>query len=290
MKEKAIIKIKNLIFSYSPDSKPILSNINLTINEGETVLLTGPSGCGKTTLCRCLNGLIPHFYTSGYFKGEVIIAGMNTIETPIPKLAQYVGFVFQNPENQLFTLNVERELAFGPENLMLPPDEIKRRVDWALKVTGIEHLKNCSIYELSGGEQQRVAIAACLTMQPKILVLDEPTANLDPLGAKKILDLIFQLNRRLNLTVIIVEHRLDLLIHKVDRIIIMDKGKIIVDMHPRAAVKDYNLENFGVSPPKVVTLYKKLQALKLIEGNPPLHVRELAAKILSLLGEQLDPS
>lgn len=178
-----IVEVRSLSYTYPGSTKPTLTNVNFSVEEGEFILLTGPSGCGKTTLCRCLNGLIPNSY-GGEFNGQVIVDGLVTTEHPVYEIAQHVGLVFQNPENELFCTSVEREVAFGPENLALPREEIRKRVEESLAMVGISHLRDKSPEELSGGEQQKVAIAALLAMKPKILVLDEPTANLDPASAQ----------------------------------------------------------------------------------------------------------
>ncbi|MEM2272906.1 MAG: ATP-binding cassette domain-containing protein [Candidatus Bathyarchaeia archaeon] len=274
----AIIETKNLTYTYPSAEKPVLEDTNLTIQKGEFVILTGPSGCGKTTLCRCFNGLIPHFY-GGRLEGDVIVAGLRTVEHPIYELAKHVGMVFQNPENQLFALTVEKDVAFGLENLGLPRDEIRRRVDWALKVTGIYDLKNRAPFELSGGQQQRVAIASVLAMQPEIIVLDEPTSFLDPLSAKSILETIHQLNRDLRITVILVEHRLDLAAKYANRIIIMDRGRIILDGEPRKIFLDDKVRLIGVGLPKVTRLYLALKENDIDLGRVPLSPEEISASI-----------
>ena len=192
----AVIEARGLTYTYPESKKPALVDVDLVVEEGEFVILTGPSGCGKTTLCRCLNGLIPHFY-GGELKGELYVAGMNVKEHKTWELAQHVGLVFQNPENQLFSLTVEKDVAFGPENLGLPRDEIRNRVDWALDRTGTTPLRYRAPYELSGGQQQRVAIASTLAMKPKVLVLDEPTSFLDPRGAQRIFETVNRLNKEL---------------------------------------------------------------------------------------------
>jgi len=168
----AIIKAEGLTYTYPIGTKPAFEDVSLNIEKGEFVILTGPSGCGKTTLCRCFNGLIPHFY-GGKLEGEITVSGLQVSEHPIHELAQHVGMVFQNPENQLFALSVEKDVAFGLENLGVPREEIRERVDWALKMAGIYGLKDRAPYELSGGQQQRVALASVLAMQPEIIVLDE---------------------------------------------------------------------------------------------------------------------
>lgn len=253
----AQIEIENLHFTYAGTQSPSLQEINLTIEKGDFIILTGPSGCGKTTLCRCLNGLIPNFY-NGDFEGTIEILGMDTSNRPISELARSVGFVFQNPENQLFSLSVERDIAFGPENLGLQREEIKERVEWALRVTGTENLRDYAPYELSGGQQQRVAIASVLAMRPEIIVLDEPTSFLDPKASNDLLMTISKLNDKLGITIILVEHRLDLASKYAKRVLIMNEGRILLDGPP---TKVYNEDVYliGVGIPKVSLLFHLLR-------------------------------
>ena len=278
----SLIKIKNLSFTYANAEEPAIKNINLTIDKGEFVLLTGPSGCGKTTLCRCLNGLIPHFYT-GEMQGDVIIDGFNTREHPVYELAQKVGLVFQDPENQLVSLNVEKELAFAPENLGLPREEIRKRVEEALQLLKIEHLRYKAPYELSGGEQQRVAIASVLTLKPKILVLDEPTSNLDPKGAEQVLKTIKVLNEKLNVTIILIEHRLDLILPYTTRVILMDQGEIVLDSSPEKAFCSNIPEKIGVDVPVSVKLYNELSKTGLKFNKIPLCAKDAAELLAGVL-------
>ncbi|RLE51987.1 MAG: ABC transporter ATP-binding protein, partial [Candidatus Methanomethylicota archaeon] len=230
----ALIEVHSLTYTYPGADRPTLVDISFEVSEGEFIVLTGPSGCGKSTLCRCLNGLIPHSY-GGEFKGKVIVDGLNTLEHPVYVLAQKVGLVFQTPENQLFCSTVEKEIAFGLENLGLPRDEILKRIDEALELMDIKHIRYSSPEELSGGEQQKVAIAACLAMKPKVLVLDEPTAHLDPLSAFRLLKTLEKLNQELNIAILLVEHRLDMVVESADRVMVMHEGKIIVDAPPQQA-------------------------------------------------------
>jgi len=253
-----LIEVKNLSFRYSGSSDYALRNVNLSISEGEFVVLAGKSGCGKTTLLRCLNGLIPHFY-DGDFDGTVKIDGRDTSENPPHVLAQIAGMVFQNPDNQLFALTVEADIAFPLENLGLPRDLIKERVEWALKLLNISDLRDRSPFELSGGQKQKVAIASVIAMKPKILLLDEPTSSLDPLSAKTLIDSILELNRKERLTIIISEHRLELLLPHADKLIIMDRGEIIYSGEPRA-VLEKDLLIYGVSMPKVSEVARYINA------------------------------
>ena len=254
----AIIEVKGLTYTYPGAKKPSISDVSLTIEKGEFVIVTGPSGCGKTTLCRCFNGLIPHFY-NGQLDGELSVAGLKVNEHEIHELAQKVGLVFQNPENQLFALSVEKDVAFGLENLGVARDEMRKRVDWALQTTEIEELRERAPHELSGGQQQRVAIACVLAMRPDIMVFDEPTSFLDPLGARKIFEVINELNKKLGITVILVEHRLDLTSNYADRVVIMDNGKIVLNGKPREVFTSEEARLIGVGIPKATLLWQLLQ-------------------------------
>ncbi|HDI12317.1 MAG TPA: ATP-binding cassette domain-containing protein [Candidatus Bathyarchaeota archaeon] len=276
----ALIETRNLTFTYAGREKPSIEDINLSIDKGEFVILTGPSGCGKTTLCRCFNGLIPHFY-NGELKGEVTVAGLKVDEHPTYELACHVGMVFQNPENQLFALSVEKDVAFGLENLGLPREEIRKRIDWAMKMTGIYELKERAPYELSGGQQQRVAIASILAMQSEVMVLDEPTSFLDPLGAKQIFDVIYRLNRKLGITVILVEHRLDLAASYATRVIIMNDGKIVLDGPPREILSSKEAKLIGIGIPKATRLYQILKndGIPLKGNETPITPKEIAELI-----------
>ena len=277
-----IVEIDNVTYYYSASKTPAIQNINLKIFEGEFVLITGPSGCGKSTLCRLMNGLIPHFF-SGKLYGKVLIKGLDTRKTPTHVLAKYVGMVFQNPENQLFLSSVEREIAFGLENLGLPKLEIKRRVNEILELFDLEDIKDKAPYELSGGQQQKVALAAILAMKPEILVLDEPTSNLDPKSAEEILNMIHKLNKEFNLTIVLVEHRLDMVSQYVDRIIIMNKGKILIQGSPRDVLIKEGIDEIGIAIPKVISVYKGLKRRGFSLENIPLSPEELALEIQIIL-------
>ncbi len=268
-----IIEAEDLTYSYPSGTKPSVRDVSLSIEKGKFVILTGPSGCGKTTLCRCFNGLIPHFY-GGELKGKLRIAGLKVDEHPIYEMAKQVGLVFQNPENQLFALSVEKDVAFGLENLGMPRDEMRKRVDWALQTTGIEELKDRAPHELSGGQQQRVAIASVLAMQPEIMIFDEPTSFLDPLGAQKIFEVINDLKVKLGVTIILVEHRLDLASKYADQVIIMDAGKIVLDGEPREIFDSEKAWLLGVGVPKAVRLWHVLQENGLRLGKVPVNSEE----------------
>jgi len=277
-----IIEAKNLTYTYPGATKPSIKDVSLTIEKGEFVILTGPSGCGKTTLCRCFNGLIPHFY-AGQLEGELTVAGLKVTEHPIYEMAQRVGLVFQNPENQLFALSVEKDVAFGLENLGVPRDEMRKRVDWALQTTGIEELRERAPHELSGGQQQRVAIASVLAMQPDIMVFDEPTSFLDPLGAQKIFEVINELNKKLGVTVILVEHRLDLASKYADHVVIMDEGKIVLNGKSNEIFNSETARLIGVGIPKATLLWQLLQENGLRLESVPTSSEEAARLLREVL-------
>ncbi len=191
--------------------------------------------------------------------------------------------VFQNPENQLFALSVEKDVAFGLENLGIPRQEMRERVDSVLRLTGIYDLKERAPYELSGGQKQRVAIASVLAMQPEVIVLDEPTSFLDPLGAKKIFEVIYDLNRNLGITVILVEHRLDLTAGYADHLIIMERGRIVLDGEPRKILSSEEARLIGVGIPKPTRLYQVLQKEVNLGATVPLSSEEMVTILKGVL-------
>ncbi len=279
----AVIETRNLTYTYPGASKPSINDVTIKVEKGEFVLITGPSGCGKTTLCRTFNGLVPHFY-QGEIKGEITVAGINTLDHHTYEMAKHVGLVFQNPENQLFALSIEKDVAFGLENNGIPREEMRKKVDWALKQTGIYDIRERSPHEISGGQQQRVAIAAVLAMEPDIIVLDEPTSFLDPLSAEKIFEVIYKLNKEQGITVVLVEHRLDLTAKYTDHLIVMDKGKVCLEGDPRKILSSEETRLIGVGIPKPTLLYEMLKKDGLTLGDKiPLSAEELADQLLEAL-------
>ncbi|MGA2574208.1 MAG: ATP-binding cassette domain-containing protein [Candidatus Methanomethylicaceae archaeon] len=278
----AIIEVKGLSYSYPESAVPTLINVDLKVEQCEFVLMSGPSGCGKTTFCRCLNGLIPASY-GGTFDGTVTVDGLSTTEHPVYEISQRVGLVFQNPENELFCTSVEREVAFGLENLALPRQEIRSRVEEALSLVGISQLKEKSPEELSGGEQQKVAIAALLAMKPKVLVLDEPTANLDPMSANSILKILVRLHRESGVTIVLVEHRLEMSAPYADRCVIFEEGRVVLNGSPQEVLYSEKANSLGIGIPQVVQVAKSLSARCGFEGRP-LSSKALAEMILGAKG------
>ena len=260
------ISARNLSFKYAGAEAPSMENVSISIEKGEFVILTGPSGCGKTTLCRCLNGLIPNFY-SGDLTGDLEVDGLNVSGKTTAELASHVGFVFQNPENQLFSLSVERDVGFGLENMGVPREEAIARVQWAMRATGIFDLREKAPYELSGGQQQRAAIAGILAMRPKILVLDEPTSFLDPKSAEEIVAVIAKLSHDIGLTTLLVEHRLDIVSRYANRVIVMDRGKVELNGAPSEVYND-RARLIGIGLPRVTMLFHLLRTDGFDVTNP----------------------
>jgi cobalt transport protein ATP-binding subunit len=281
-KPLAIVEIRDLHYSYPNAETPALRGIDLTIKKGDFILLTGPSGCGKTTFCRCLNGLIPHFY-HGELSGEVTVAGLPIRENPTTKLAQNVGLIFQNPDNQIFALSVEKDVAFGLENLGIEKAKMLEAIDWALEMTGISNLRSRATYELSGGQKQRLAIASILAMRPKVLVLDEPTSFLDPVGAERIFQVLDNLNREHGITIILIEHRLDLAVQHVDRVIIFADGRVVNDGPPEDVFSLEETRLAGVGVPKIVELHMRLKNRGISFDRPSLSPEMLIKQIESRL-------
>ena len=244
-----MIEIEDLTVQYNSHEKA-LDDLSMRVEQGEFVLLTGPSGCGKSTLARCLNGLIPHS-SEATMTGRVMVDGALTTERTVAQMATHVGLVFQNPATQLFGSTVEEEICFGPRNLGLSREEVAARSSFALEATGIEHLRDRAPWALSAGEQQRVAIAAVLAMRPKVIVLDEPTSNLDLKGAKAVLETVDRLRSEYGLTVLIIEHRLSEAGALADRVLIMSDGRLTLDGTPEAVFGEKRLlSGLGVRYPQ----------------------------------------
>lgn len=251
------IEIHDLKVSYSGRSRPTLEGLSLRIEPGEFVLLTGPTGCGKSTLLKTINGLIPHVI-EGTIEGRVVVDGTETRHAPMSALSQKVGLVFQNPEDQIFSTMVLDEVAFGPENLALPREEIRRRVETALEAVGLEGLDDRTTQMLSGGQKQRLAIGSVLSMAPDILLLDEPFAQLDPRGTREVLEVVRKLNAQ-GMTVILVEHRIHEVIDVAGRVVVMDRGRIVLDGEPRRVFeKSERLHRLGIRIPDSVELSWKM--------------------------------
>jgi energy-coupling factor transporter ATP-binding protein EcfA2 len=275
------IEINALSVKYPGRKTPVLSDLSLKIKDGETVLLLGPSGSGKSTLALTLNGLVPQSIGE-VLNGSVNINGLDTQDRPVAELAQQVGILFQDPDSQFATLKVEDEVVFGLENLKLPPDQMDRRLERALSEVEMQPARERPVYALSGGEKQRVALASLLAMQPSVLVFDEPTANLDPVGTQAVFALLAELKLRGKHTLILIEHKLDELMHLVDRVVVLDaNGHLLADGEPRKVFRDRGneLRELGVWMPQVSLLALALQQQGLRSEPFPITLGE-AVKVL----------
>jgi energy-coupling factor transporter ATP-binding protein EcfA2 len=229
-----VVDLSDVTYTYEGETVPALCDISLTVKRGEFVLILGPSGCGKSTLLYLLNGSVPHILT-GALAGTAVICGKTVAGTKVAEFARDVGMVFQDPEAQIINTRVRDEVCFGLENLCWPAEQILVHEKKALDDVGLAGFGDRSIFELSGGQKQRVSIAAVLAANPALLVLDEPTANLDPAGMAEVFAVLARLNRDHGTTIVMVEHRVDELADKVSRVIMMDQGAIAFDGPPRAA-------------------------------------------------------
>lgn len=250
----AILEIENFTFSYPQSLRPALRDINLSVEKGEFIGITGPTGAGKSTLACCLNGIIPHFQ-GGDVRGRINLQGVSIFNKSTAQISRLVGSVFQDPEAQIISSEVEQELAFGLENLGLPPREIEKRITETLELAGISELRHRSTIALSGGQKQRVAIASALAMQPEILLLDEPTSELDPVGTEEVFQVLSRLNREQGITVIVIEQKTEQLAAHAGRILVLDDGALVMDGEPwQVFSKQKELDAIGVKIPEVTRL------------------------------------
>lgn len=246
------IRVDNVSFSY--DDNKVLNNISLSVQEGEFVALLGHNGCGKSTMAKLFNVLLSPQ------SGTVTIDGITAeTEDDIYEIRSRVGLVLQNPDNQLVATVVEEDVAFGPENLGVPPQEIRRRVDSALKAVDMYEYRSHAPHKLSGGQKQRVAIAGIIAMEPRCIVLDEPTAMLDPKGRQEVMDTIRRLNKSMGITIVLITHYMDEAV-QADRVIVMDKGSILTQGTPRQVFsKTELLKEHSLDVPQSVELMYTLK-------------------------------
>ncbi|MDG7007402.1 MAG: ABC transporter ATP-binding protein [Nitrososphaerota archaeon] len=273
-----ILEIRRLNFRYPDSAKKAVADFDLVVPQGEIAVLAGPSGCGKSTLLRAVNGLIPHMY-SGEYSGEVKVGGTVVKDSGMRDLAQKVGFLFQNPENQIFMFTVERDVAFGLENLGVPRGEMRARVDEALRLLDIGDLAQRAPHELSDGQKQRVALAGVLAMRPKLVILDEPTSLLDPKTAAELVALVARLRQELGTTFVVVEHRLDLLVKVADRLVVMNEGRKVMEGTPRDILFADESEGYGVSVPAITRVQKMLARDGLVAAKELMAPGDLAAAL-----------
>ena len=276
-----MIECRNLIFKYTAgenqEEKIAINDVNLQIKEGEFIAILGHNGSGKSTMAKHMNALlIPT-------EGKMLVNKMDTSDmNNLWNIRETAGMVFQNPDNQLVATIVEEDGAFGPENLGVPPEEIRKRVDEALERVGMSEYKRHAPHLLSGGQKQRIAIAGILAMKPKCIIFDEPTAMLDPSGRKEVLDTIIDLNKNYGITVILITHYMDEAA-KADRIVVMDKGKLILDGKPRDVFSNVEkMKSIGLDVPQVTELSYELQKAGINIDTRILDVNEMVNEICQL--------
>lgn len=283
--KKPIIEFQNVSFRYDSEEEgvqlPLVAeNLNLQIHEGEFVAILGHNGSGKSTLAKLTNAiLLPT-------DGKVLVDGMDTTEEELKiKIRQTVGMVFQNPDNQIVATIVEEDVAFGPENLGVEPKEIRRRVDESLKAVGMYEFRKREPHRLSGGQKQRVAIAGIIAMLPRCIVLDEPTAMLDPRGRQEVMSTMLKLNREMGMTVVFITHFMDEAV-QADRVVVMDDAKIIMDGKPKEVFKQVDrLEEIGLDVPQPTKLAQLLRQEGYNLPDDILDVDECIEKLSAFLEE-----
>lgn len=275
-----IIEVKNVTYEYIDEEKTFaaVKNLSLNIERGSFTVILGHNGSGKSTLAKMLNGL------NKPTSGDVFADGINTKdeETEI-EVKRKVGMVFQNPDNQIIASIVEEDVAFGPENLGIPPKEIEKRVEDALKAVDMWEFRKSTPHHLSGGQKQRIAIAGIIAMQPECLVLDEPTAMLDPKGRAEIISTLHRLNRDKGITVVLITHYMEEA-ENADRVIVMNDGEIIADDKPKAIFSDVErLKKVGLDVPQTAELLYNLKKNGFAVDTHALSIKEAAEQIISAL-------
>lgn len=283
MEEKVIIKFDNVSFAYKADEDQkaatrVVDGFSLDVPEGQFLAVLGHNGCGKSTVAKLMNGILAPDY------GKVTVDGMDTSDDEkIIDIRKTVGMVFQNPDNQIVATIVEDDVAFGPENLGVPPEEIRKRVDDALKAVGMYEFRGREPHRLSGGQKQRVAIAGIIAMNTKCVVMDEPTAMLDPHGRQEVMDTIQMLNKERGITVVLITHYMDEAV-KADRVVVMDKGEIVLDDVPRRVFRNVEkLKALGLDVPQATELAYELRKSGFPIADDILDEEECAAAILRAL-------
>lgn len=278
------IQIKNLTYRYPTSEEDILKNLSLTVKKGELCSVIGANGSGKTTLCNVIRGFIPKFY-KGDMSGEVLINGKDIQETDMGDLALEVGFVFQNPFTQISGIasTVYEELAFGLENMGVEPAEIHRRVEEIMKTTKIEEFRDKDPYQLSGGQQQRVALAAILVMGQDILVIDEPTSQLDPQSTDDVFEII-KLMKSMGKTVILVEHKMEQIAEYSDHVVVLDGGEVVMEGTPKEVFTDEKCLDYHIRLTQSTKIALELKEEGVSFEEIPVTVEETVQEIRKSIG------
>ena len=280
-----IAVLDKVSYMYPRSSAPVLRDISLGIRRGEFLGLIGPTGAGKTTLCLTLNGIVPQFY-GGRFFGRATVAGLDTLDHPVSRLARHVGAVFQDPETQLIATSVENEIAFALENLCVPREEILERIPRALAAVRLEGAERKHPHELSGGQKQRLAIAAALAMQPDLLVLDEPTSQLDPVGEQEVFAVVRALNEELGVTILMASHAAEQMAEYADRVALLSHGELITIGTPDAIYSRIDLlHEHDLRPPQVASTFYVARKAGAPVASVPVRLEQALSALDSLRGE-----
>lgn len=273
---KTMIDLKNVSYRYPVSEDFALKNISFSIEKGKLTAIIGNNGSGKTTLCNTIRGFVPHFY-KGDLEGDVIVDQTKISDYQLGHLGEKVGYVFQNPFIQVSGVkdNVFEEVAYGLENLGVPVEEIKVRVEEVLKLVKIDHLRDKNPFGLSGGQRQRVALASIIVMDPEILVIDEPTSQLDPIGTEQIFDIIRLMKER-GKTIILVEHKMDLIAEYADNLLVIHEGELVMQGAVREVFADPQFEQYQIQYPHVTEIALQLQKSGMPLSFVPIRDEELA--------------
>jgi energy-coupling factor transporter ATP-binding protein EcfA2 len=266
---RTLVRFEGFGFRYAGSERSALEDINLEISAGEYITLLGACGAGKTTFCTAINGIVPNMLM-GTMVGRVVVDGNDTREMPVREMARKVGMVFDNPEFQLTQMSVREEVALGLENLGVPRGEMLARIEEALRIVGLVGFDGRSPMRLSGGQQQRVAIASALAMRPEILVLDEPTSNLDPVGKKEVYDIASTLNKHYGMTIVLADQEVEEMAVFASRILVLSSGKVILDGTPKQVFGQVQvLDRLGLATPQVTQVFHKLGGARFkADGSP----------------------
>ncbi|MGQ4914068.1 MAG: ABC transporter ATP-binding protein [Candidatus Asgardarchaeia archaeon] len=288
MAEDNIISVKDLWFKYAKSEDWVLKGVNLDVKRGEFLVITGANQSGKTTLSLALTGFIPHDIP-GHFKGNVIVDGVNTKNSTPSKLARKIGLLFPEPESQFLGVTVQDDIVFGPENLGLPVEEIGRRLKWVLEVTRLTELADKPPIMLSGGQKQRTAIAGILAMLPSILILDEPTVELDPIGKMEVISVINDLKEKSNTTIIVITSETEEVANLADRVVLMNDGKVVYNAPPREFFANVPLlTKNAVPPPQVTEFSYYLKEKGIVDWDDlPLTLEEAIDRFSDLLSKKV---
>lgn len=279
-----ILSFRNVTYTYPGTEEPALSDINLEIMPGEYVGIVGLNGAGKTTLGLCVNGVVPAML-SGTRTGEVVVRGLDVDEYPVREMAKIVGMVFDNPEFQMSQITCAEEVALGLENAGVDVDTMTESVAQALELVGLKGFQERSPLGLSGGQQQRLAIAAVLAMKPQVLIMDEPTSNLDPIGKQEVFGLASTLNQDYGMTVIVIEHEVEVLADFADRILVMDKGRVVMNGTPAEIFSQVDaLNKLGLRVPEATELANILEKNGLWKGPKPIRTGEAVSRVTEMMG------